>query len=142
MFLLDTSALSELTKSRPNAGFLTWLSAQSMQNSFIGAPTIGELELGIRLLTPSKKRHVLEMWLQDLINEFDDRILSFDVAAARIWAGALAASRRRGMTLPATDSQIAAIASAHGLTVVTRNIRHFRPEDFGSLIVLNPWSAA
>ncbi len=140
MFLLDTSALSELTKVQPNAGFLTWISAQSMQSAFVGAPTIGELELGVRLLKPSKKRSALESWLQNLVDEFEEHILPFDLASARIWGRAVAAASLKGMTLPATDSQIAAIASVNGLAVVTRNVRHFRAADFEGLVVLNPWS--
>ena len=140
MFLLDTSALSELTKVQPNAGFLTWMSAQSAQSAFVGAPTIGELELGIRLLKPSKKRSALESWLHNLVHEFEERILPFDLACARLWGRAAAAASLRGATLPATDSQIAAIASVHGLTVVTRNVRHFRADDFEDLVVITPWS--
>lgn len=140
MFLLDTTALSELTKQRPNAGFLNWMSANSAQDAYIGAPSIGELEIGILLLKPSKKRRSLETWFQNLIDEFGERILSFDVAAARIWGRAVAAARHRGKTLPGTDSQIAAIATVRDLAVVTRNVRHFQVAGFENLKVIDPWS--
>ncbi|MBC5799017.1 MAG: type II toxin-antitoxin system VapC family toxin [Candidatus Eremiobacteraeota bacterium] len=141
MFLLDTTALSELTKRRPNDGFLHWMSAQSAQDGYIGAPSIGELEIGIALLKPSKKRRSLESWIQHLVEEFDERILPFDLAAARIWGRAVAAARHRGKTLPATDAQIAAIASFRGLPVVTRNVRHFKVAGFEELMVIDPWSS-
>jgi hypothetical protein len=139
VYLLDTTALSELTKLRPNEGFLDWMSARSTQSAFVGAPSIGELEIGIRLLKPSKKRTSLELWLQQLTIDFEERILSFDVVAARIWGRAVAGARLRGTTLSLTDSQIAAIATAHSLAVVTRNVRHFQVDGFENLTVINPW---
>ena len=138
-FLLDTTTLSELTKPTPNSGYLQWISTNSTGNAFIGAPSIGELEIGITLLDPSKKRRSLETWLAKLIGEFEGRILPFDAAAARIWGRAVGTARRNGLTLASTDSQIAAIAGVHGLAVVTRNARHFERPEFGQLEIINPW---
>ncbi|HEY8298337.1 MAG TPA: type II toxin-antitoxin system VapC family toxin [Candidatus Baltobacteraceae bacterium] len=140
-FLLDTTALSELTKPLPNSGFLSWMSTHSAAEAFVSALSIGELEIGIRLLGATKRRRTLEAWLQNLIDEFEGRILSFDVASARIWGRAVADARLKGRTLPSTDSQIAATACSHGLTIVTRNVRHFDVAAFGALDVANPWSA-
>ena len=139
-YLLDTTALSEFTLSAPNVGFLRWLSAHVAEQTFIGAPSIGEVEVGIALLDPSKKRASLERWLLKLIAEFGERVLPFDTAAARLWGRAVGQARKRGKTLPATDSQIAAIAVANGLSVVTRNVRHFELEAFAGLTIVNPWS--
>ena len=52
-------------------------------------------------------------------------ILPFDTAAARIYAQLRADLERRGTPLADADLRIAAIALAHGFTVVTGNIRHF-----------------
>jgi len=113
-----------------------------MEDAFLGAPSIGELEIGVGILDPSKKQRMLERWLKKLITEFGARILPFDTAAAQIWGRAISAGRRRGVSRPVTDSQIAAIAGAHGLAVVTRNIRHFKVSGFDDLEVINPWSAS
>lgn len=138
-FLLDTAALSELTRREPNQGFLRWVTSRSAEETFIGAPSIGELEIGVGLLDRSPKRSSLEKWLQKLIYDFGDRILAFDTKAARVWGRAVAHERKLGRTLPATDSQIAAIAIANGLSVVTRNVRHFSVDAFAELDVVNPW---
>ena len=53
---------------------------------------------------------------------FKDRVLAFDEAAARRW-GILHAE----LGFTSADLQISAIAWSHGLTVVTRNLRHFEP---------------
>ena len=56
------------------------------------------------------------------------------VAAASAWA----LLRSRHLNAPLVDSQIAATALTHGLTLVTRNIRDFA---FDGLAVFNPWHA-
>ena len=61
---------------------------------------------------------------------YSDRILSLDIATARRW-GQLSAS----LGHDSADLLIAATALEHGLTVVTRNVRHF--ERTGAPI-LNP----
>ena len=53
---------------------------------------------------------------------FKDHVLVFDDAAARLW-GILHAE----LGFTSSDLQIAAIARSRGLTVVTRNVRHFEP---------------
>jgi predicted nucleic acid-binding protein len=138
-YLLDTTALSELTRPQPNGGFIKWLSVHAAEQTFVGAPSIGELEIGIALLARSKKRASLERWLEKLTAEFSERILSFDTKAARLWGRAVGQARRLGRTLPATDSQICAIAVVNSLAVVTRNVRHFEVDAFSDLSVINPW---
>ncbi len=141
-YLLDTTALSEFTKPRPNGGFLAWMSAHTAEETCIGAPSLGELEIGIALLDQSEKRRKLERWLARLVADFADRILPFDAYAARLWGKAVGNARKNGKTVPAIDTQIAAIACARKLIVVTRNVRHFARAGFDGLEVVNPWSAS
>ncbi len=63
---------------------------------------------------------------------FADRVLAFDLPAARILA-----AYRVPEQAPFDDALIAAIAEAAEMTVVTRNARHFEPL---GVPVLNPWS--
>ena len=44
-FLLDTCALSELTKPKPNQGVLQWFAEQDELALYVAAPTLGELWL-------------------------------------------------------------------------------------------------
>ncbi|MEA5051852.1 MAG: hypothetical protein VB093_00210, partial [Propionicimonas sp.] len=55
----------------------------------------------------------------------------FDLPAARRLA-----TYRVPEHAPLDDALIAAVAQAAGMTVVTRNVRHFRPL---GIAVLNPW---
>jgi predicted nucleic acid-binding protein len=138
-FLLETTALAELAKPRPNAGFLKWLSANAMDDGFIASLSIGEIESGIAMLSDKTKQHRLEAWLDRLVAEYADRILPFDEQCARVWGKAVGKARRRGTTPPIIDSQIAAIAYVHELPILTRNVRHFRIPPFDKIRLLNPW---
>ncbi len=58
---------------------------------------------------------------------YGNRILAFDVAAARV-AGALSdLARSKGRPPGFADIVIAATAASHELTILTRNTRHFEP---------------
>ena len=69
----------------------------------------------------------LEDWLELVLHLYADRVLPFDTAAARI-AGALTDRARAAGHAPGyADIAIAATAVNRGLTVLTRNLRHFEP---------------
>ena len=84
--------------------------------------------------SPDKRRRQpefaaqLERWLESVTALFKDRVLIFDDAAARRW-GVLHAE----LGFTSSDLQIAAIAWSRGLTVVTRNVRHFEPTGVSTL---------
>jgi tRNA(fMet)-specific endonuclease VapC len=52
-------------------------------------------------------------------------VLSFDAAAARIFADRKAELERRGEPIAEPDLRIASIALSRELVLVTRNVRHF-----------------
>lgn len=58
---------------------------------------------------------------------YGDQVLPFDVAAARV-AGQLGDwAQASGASCGFADIAIAATAASRGLTVLTRNLRHFEP---------------
>jgi hypothetical protein len=70
--------------------------------------------------------------------EFADRVLPFDGAAAEVFASIVAGRRQVGRPMSAFDGQIAAITIWRGAGLATRNISDF--EDCG-LILSNPWQS-
>lgn len=135
--LLDTNVVSEATKVRPDPAAAAWLSSQRLDECFVSALTLGEIQFGVSRLATSARRRELTRWLHaELIPTFHDRILPFDRDAAIAWGDLAARALTQGKTLPIVDSQIAATAKAHGLTLVTRNVRHF--SELG-IDLLNPW---
>lgn len=103
---------------------------------YLSVLTLGELRKGIEGLTEARRKRRLLDWLEvDLPTYFAGRIVSVDAAVADRWGRLLAQARR---PVPAIDSLLAATALAHGLTLVTRNLKDFQYPD---LQLLNPWQA-
>ena len=135
-YLVDTCVISELIKPTPNQDVVTALRDIHREDSFLSVLTIGELEKGIAKLPESKKKNRLDDWLnQDLLKQFDGRLLPLDLASARQW-GVLQGSQAKGVVLPAVDGMIAATAIVHQLTVITRNVKDMTR---CGATVMNPW---
>lgn len=122
MFLIDTDVLSALGKRQRDPNVEAWFVRQRSADLFLSVVTIGEIERGIALQQPRDPGFAatLAQWLDQMLATFGDRILPFDLAAARRW-GALSAE----LGNDSADLQIAATALEHGLTVVTRNVSDF-----------------
>jgi toxin FitB len=132
-FLLDTNVVSETRKRAPNPGVVAWLSGVSEGELFLSVLSLGELHRGVRLKsrTDEQAAAALAHWLNGIELLFAERLLSVDSAVCRHWA-ALTSMR----TLPVIDSLLAATASVHELTIVTRNLKDF---DGLGIAALNPW---
>ncbi len=137
MYLLDTNAISEPKRARPDPAVLNWLGDQLPTDLHLSVISVGELRRGIIRLEPGRRRDDLDYWLAQLILRFDDRILPVDMDVTERWARLAEAQRAVGRTADMTDELIAATAHVHGLTIVTRNVRHF---EHTGCRVLSPWS--
>lgn len=126
MYLLDTNVISEARKGmRADPGVRSFFAQVRADQSplYLSAITIGELCRGLELIRhrgDSAQAALLEQWLQTVMREYREQILTFDGDAAQLWG-------RLRVPHPehALDKQIAAIALIHDLTLVTRNIADF-----------------
>ncbi len=134
--LLDTSALSALFRSDADERLTPLLLRVGTDNAFISVISAGELDFGVRILPPSKKRHALELWLARLLAEYRDRLLDVTRETTLHWSAIRSDARRRGHAIGEIDGLIAATAVEHDLAVVTRNARDFL--ETGAR-VLDPW---
>lgn len=126
-FLLDTSVLSEPLRARPNASVMRRFH-RHRDAIATAAPVWHELVFGCRVLPPSRKRQVIQRFLEDVVRATLP-ILPYDTAAAEWHAAERARLVGLGQTPPFVDGQIAAIASVHGLALVTANVADFRGFD-------------
>lgn len=131
-WLLDTTALSELTKSSPFRALLDWLEANE-ETTAISAISVGEMTLGVERMSEGKRRRSLERALKFLREDYAGRMLDFTEGVAVEWGRLVADAQKRGRNLSVLDSQIEATAIHFGLTVVTRNDADF------FYPVFNPW---
>lgn len=138
MYLLDTNAISEPKRARPDAGVVRWLNDQLLTDLYLSVLTIGELRRGIIRLEPGRRRDDLDFWLAQLVLRFSDRILPVDLEVTERWAALAEAQRAAGRNADMTDELIAATAHVHGLAVVTRNLRHF---EHSGCRVVSPWTS-
>jgi len=137
MFLLDTNVISEsrkLSSGRAAPTVVAWLMVTDPATTFLSAMTLFELELGVARIErrdPAQARR-LRRWIdQTILPGFAGRVLPMDVAVAIICA-------RLHVPDPVSerDGWIAATASVHRLTVVTRNTADFAET---GVTTLNPW---
>jgi len=79
-FLIDTNVLSEYNRPRgPDAGVKQWLESTDRQAQYVSVVTLAEIQKGIEILAPGKRRAQLEEWLaRDLVAWFSGRVLPVD----------------------------------------------------------------
>ncbi len=142
MILLDTNVLSEALKPVPAAPVIAWLD-EHYPDCGICSLTAFELRAGLVVLADGKRKAALENAVERALRRFAERTYAFDAAAAHSAAVVLAEARKAGLPLgqvpiKLADLQIAAIASAYGLQLATRNVADFRGLGFG---LIDPWNA-
>lgn len=114
-----------------------WFAARKWNELFLSAVSEAELRTGVAMLPAGKRRDRLNAIIDAMIEEdFADRILSFDSAAAKAYAAIAASRRAMGLPIAEADCQIAAIASVRGAAVATRSAGGF--ERCG-IAVIDPW---
>ncbi len=124
MFLIDTDVLSALRRRERSPQIARWMSRQREGDLYLSVVSIGEIERGIirRQRSNPEFARTLALWLDSVIKLYGEQILGVNLAVARRW-GQLSA----GIGNDSADLLVAATALEHGLSVVTRNVRHFRP---------------
>jgi toxin FitB len=136
-FLLDTNALSEPQKPRPDISYMAWVNEQPPLHFYTSVLSMGEVRHGALSLPPGARRAAIEAWLERAMTVFGSRILAVDVRVAEAWSAVMRTHRLKGLTISAVDELIAATALVHDLTVVTRNVRHF---EASGCKLLSPWT--
>jgi hypothetical protein len=134
-FLIDTNVLSEWRKGpRADRGVTGWFRSSNGDDMHLSVLTAGELQNVIERLRrrDAQSAVALEAWLSKVVDTFEDRILPVDLDVAGVWA-------TLGVPdpVPVMDGLMAATARCHGLTMVTRNVTHFRA---AGVDVLDPFS--
>jgi predicted nucleic acid-binding protein len=136
-YLLDTNAISEWVKPRPDPLLMEWMASTDEDQVFLSVVSVAEIRRGIELMSPGIRRDRLTTWLTiELPVRFERRVLSIDQPVADAWGLITAGAQRNGTGLDTMDAFLAATASVHRLTLVTRNTL-----DFARLGIelLNPW---
>ena len=130
MFLLDTDTVSQATKLKPNPFVISWLDSQLVDELCISVITLFELRSGIETLPFGNRRDRLANWLmEDILTQFQGRIVPVSERIALDAAALFARSRRQGLNISTNDPLLAATARVHNLTLATLNRKHFQNLD-------------
>jgi predicted nucleic acid-binding protein len=128
--------LSEPFKRHPNPHVIAWLRSVDQASLYTPSVVIGEMRKGVEKMPESVRREMLEKWLADYLRFYADNIVAFDAEVAMPWGKLVGKLQLDGMSPPVIDSQIAATAIHHGMTLVTRNVRDMQAT---GVEVLNPF---
>lgn len=121
MFLFDTDTITNILKPRPSQKLLAKLAKVSKDQQYISTITISKIVYGAeKSQRPEYHLNNLETILLPAVN-----IVGFDTKAAYVCGRIRAELERRGTPLDLADLEIASIAIANNLTLITNNVRHF-----------------
>jgi len=130
MYLADTNVIGEAREGeKANPGVRKLFQATSAADLYLSVQTVGEIRRGlenIRHRGDLPQARKLEKWLDLVVTDYADRILSFDEECAQVWGRLMSPHHEHPI-----DKQIAAIALIHDLTVVTRNVDDFHGTGVG-----------
>lgn len=128
--LCDTNVLSELVKPRPNQGVLRW--AEQVKLIGLSVVVVEEIVFGLNW-RPNPR---IRSWFDDFLERHCQVLPVTGSIAVR--CGELRGDlRAKGQVRTQADMLLAATAAEYGLTLVTRNTRHF--EGCG-VALLNPFA--
>ena len=137
MYLLDTNVVFEFRKlhaGKADPSVAQWAMSVDSTKMYLASVTVLELEIGVLCMERKdiKQGRLFRKWYEDfVVKVFADRILAFDLVAARI-----AGKFHVPDPAPFRYSMIAATALVHNMTVVTRNTGDFVRT---GVPVINPW---
>jgi predicted nucleic acid-binding protein len=121
----------------PTPGVLAWLDSQTAETLFLTTISLAEMRYGVERLPAGRRRETLYDAVENQVTKiFAGRLLSFDEPATRAYARVAAVAKAAGVNVTIADALIAAIATAHGFAVATRNEMPF---DALGVPVINPW---
>jgi predicted nucleic acid-binding protein len=138
MFILDTNILSAMMSAQPVPQVAAWVAGQRMDLLFTASVCQAEILSGLAIMPQGRRREALEVAARAMFMEdFEGRVLPFDMPAAVAYAEIFAARRLAGRPTATLDLMIASIARAHGASVVTRDSGGF---DGSGVTVIDPWA--
>jgi tRNA(fMet)-specific endonuclease VapC len=122
MYLFDTDTITNIFRPAPSRRLLTRLNDLRPGQQFISTITIYEIVYGAYRSTRVEHhlRNLRELLLPQVV------IVEFDTNAAFICGALLVDLERSGQPLPLADLQVASIAIANELVLITGNVGHFR----------------
>jgi tRNA(fMet)-specific endonuclease VapC len=119
--LIDSSILIEAERGRLNLE--PHVARHGDEEAFLSVVTASELLHGVHRATQPDVRARRSAFVEGILERFP--LLSVELACARAHAQLWADLRQAGTLIGAHDLWLAATCVAHGLTMITANVREF-----------------
>ncbi len=137
LYLLDTNIISEIRKPSPNENVVkTFLKNKNISD--ISSITWAESLSGVKRMPKGKKKDALLSFYNEIIYEQFD-IIPFDEHSAIIYSDIFPKLEVLGKIPQEFDLQIASIAIANNMILVTRNIKDFEGICSVSNLMIENW---
>ena len=136
-YLLDTNIITEIMKQNPTPCVIENVKEYE-KFCALSSTTWNELLYGLNIMPAGKKRDLYFDILVDKIQSNFD-IIQYDNHAAWIQADIRSRLKENGTPVEFDDTQIASIAVANCMILVTRNIKHFEPIQKVSPLMVENW---
>lgn len=121
-FLLDTNVFSEMIKPTVNPAVMAKME-QNKLHVYVATTVWQELIYGLSLMADGRKKRAVAKYIYEGIAQFP--VVSYDKKSASVHGKMRASSRSKGKIRPFVDSQIASVAIANDMILVTRNVKDF-----------------
>lgn len=123
IYLLDTNVVSEIFKPYPNENVVRKIN-ELLPLCAISSTTWHELIYGVQLHSEGKKKDYLFSFI---VNEVQTKfpIINYDIHAAWIHGDLRIRLKDTGRAIGYYDEEIASVAIANQMILVTRNTKHF-----------------
>ncbi|MBQ9205804.1 MAG: type II toxin-antitoxin system VapC family toxin [Treponema sp.] len=136
LYLLDTNAVSEFSKPRPNESLLARIKEHE-EMCAICSTVWQELVRGCELLPDGKRKDKIGVCIEKIRETYE--IIPYDNFAAQICGEIQAKCEKKGKPIPRYDSQIAATAIANGMVLITHNVQDFEALKENSMLKVEDW---
>lgn len=139
IYLLDTNVIFEVTHSAPDGKIISNLELHH-GTCAISSITWFELLKGVGLLEEGSKKQKLTSFLFDYVQSSFE-IIPYDLHAANINARLVTKLIPKGKITPILDTQIASVAIANNMILVTQNTKDFEIFAKEDCLMLEKWGA-
>jgi tRNA(fMet)-specific endonuclease VapC len=122
MYLFDTDTITNILKKNPSKKLINKIYGINREDQFISTITVGEIIYGaFKSRDPAYRIEQLKKVLLPLVN-----VLSFGSGAEFYYGKIRAELEKQGEIISGMDLQVAPIAIANDLKLITGNTRHFK----------------
>ena len=137
LYLLDTNIISELTKEVQNQNVVKKI-FETQKISALSSVTWAEALYGIKRLDEGKRKDNLSDFYINTVQSMYE-FLDFDIHAASIYSDIKSRLEEIGKIPAELDLQIASVAIANNLILVTRNVQDFVYIKECSALMIENW---